>query len=265
MTTKAEVLFVDRAVPDLDLVLSELRPGVEAVVLDRGRPVARQIAEALADRRGLEAVHVMAHGSPGRVNFAAGDWTAATVTDDSGELSAIGRALAAGGDLRLWSCGTAYGRVGAAFLDALAEAACADVAAATDRVGAADKGGAWLLSARATAPSPQPPITPAGVEAYAGVLSARAVVSGPLSSDPTQAGAHVVVDKATHAVLGQFTLPLGSDEVRRFRLVVALNAWAEAYDVGVLSKDGRFASSGFAIEPPRHPQGAVGATRRDLS
>jgi hypothetical protein len=263
MTRKSEVLFVDPRVDDLEHVLGATRPEVEAVLLDDKWPPARQIADALADRRGLAAVHIMAHGSPGRVSFAAGDWTAVTVTDDSGELSAIGRALAADGDLRLWSCDTAYGQVGAIFLDALAEAACAEVAAATDRIGAADKGGAWELSARAAAASPQPPITAAGVEAYAGVLPVHAVVSGPLSRDPTQAGAHVVVDKATHTVLGQFSLPVLHEGVRAFRLVVPLSAAAEAYDVGLLSKDGRFASSGFVIEPPGHSQGAKGASLWD--
>ena len=173
MTRKSEVLFVDPRVDDLEHVLGATRPEVEAVLLDGKRPPACQIADALADRRGLAAVHIMAHGSPGRVSFAAGDWTAVTVTDDSGELSAIGRALAADGDLRLWSCDTAYGQVGAVFLGALADAACADVAAATDRVGAADKGGAWVLSARAAAPSPQPPLTREGIEAFGGVLVAK--------------------------------------------------------------------------------------------
>ena len=93
--------------------------------------------------------------------------------------------------------------------------------------------------------------------------SARALVSGLLSRDPKQAGAHVVVDKATHAVLGQFTLPVGSDEIRAFRLVVALTAGAEAYDVGMLGKDGRFASSKFTIEPPGDPRGAMGPAKWD--
>jgi hypothetical protein len=53
------------------------------------------------------------------------------------------RALAATGDLRLWNCRTAAGPVGAAFIAGPAQAAGADIAAATGRVGAAAQSGDW--------------------------------------------------------------------------------------------------------------------------
>ena len=76
---KSEILFVDPSVSDIATILSGLRPEVEAIVLDSSRPAARQIAEALRGRRGLDAVHVIAHGAPGRVRFAAGEWSATTL------------------------------------------------------------------------------------------------------------------------------------------------------------------------------------------
>jgi len=69
-----EIAFVDVSVGDIATILDSLRAGVEAVLLDRSRPAAGQIAAALAGRRGLAAVHIIAHGAPGRVSFAAGDW-----------------------------------------------------------------------------------------------------------------------------------------------------------------------------------------------
>lgn len=74
-TTFNEVLFIDRGVSDVGQILRGLRPHVEAIVLRPDAPAARQMAEALRNRRELEAVHIMAHGAPGRVSFAAGDWT----------------------------------------------------------------------------------------------------------------------------------------------------------------------------------------------
>jgi Domain of unknown function (DUF4347) len=70
---------------------------------------------------------VIAHGSPGRVSFAAGDWSADTVDQEADDLAAIGRALAASGDLRLWSCDTAAGVAGTAFVEHLAQATGADI------------------------------------------------------------------------------------------------------------------------------------------
>ena len=72
---KSEILFVDPAVSDIATILGGLRPEVEAIVLDSSRPAARQISAALRERRGLDAVHVIAHGAPGRVSFAAGEWS----------------------------------------------------------------------------------------------------------------------------------------------------------------------------------------------
>jgi hypothetical protein len=150
-----EILFVDPGVSDIETILGHLRPQVEAMVLDSARPAARQIATALDDRHDLDGVRVIAHGAPGRISFAAGGWSAATVADVADDLAEIGRALAASGDLRLWSCQTAAGPAGAAFIAGLARASGADIAAATGRVGAAAFGGGWELIA-ASPPRPGP-------------------------------------------------------------------------------------------------------------
>jgi hypothetical protein len=151
-----EILFVDPGVADIATLLGHLRPEVEAILLDPARPAARQIAAAVAGRHGLDAVHVIAHGAPGRVSFAAGDWSAATLEEEAADLAAIGQALGAGRNVYLWSCQTAAGPAGAAFIAGLARASGADIAAATGRVGAAAFGGGWELIA-ASPPRPGPP------------------------------------------------------------------------------------------------------------
>ncbi|TPO10584.1 DUF4347 domain-containing protein, partial [Mesorhizobium sp. CU2] len=112
MARISEILFVDRHAPDLETILGNLRPQVRAVVLDDHRPASRQIAETLEGWRDLDAVHVIAHGSPGRVHFTSGAWSIDTLGDAADDLAAIGRALSADGDLRLWSCETGKGRAG---------------------------------------------------------------------------------------------------------------------------------------------------------
>ena len=182
MTVKSEILFVDRSVDDLGSILAGLRPGVGIVMLHGAQSAAAQIAAALAGLTRLEAIHLMAHGASGRVSLAAGDWTAASVARDAADLAAIGRALAPDGDLRLWSCETAAGPAGEAFIDALAEAAGAEVSAARRRVGAADLGGSWELAARAARPAPRPPLTEAGIAGVSGGLAAY-VWQGPTNGN----------------------------------------------------------------------------------
>ena len=79
-------------------------PGVEATVLDAVWPAARHTVLALDGRSDLDAVHIIAHGAPGRVSFAAREWSTRTLNDAAEDFAAIGRALCAGGELRLrWS------------------------------------------------------------------------------------------------------------------------------------------------------------------
>ena len=79
MARKSEILFIDPAVSDIKTLLAGLRPDVDAVMLESGRPAEQQMAEALARRSDLAAVHVIAHGAPGQVHFSGGQWSAATL------------------------------------------------------------------------------------------------------------------------------------------------------------------------------------------
>jgi hypothetical protein len=165
-----EILFIDRGVADFPTILRSLQPGIEAILLERDRPAARQIATALARRPGLGTLHVLAHGAPGRVSFASGDWSLETLAEEIEDFTAIGEALGPDGRLCLWSCRTGAGAAGAAFLEGLARKTGADVAAAAGFVGAAALGGAWVLATRSRSDAPEPPLTAAGIAAYAGVL-----------------------------------------------------------------------------------------------
>ena len=166
-----EILFIDCGVADLPTILRSLKPGIEAILLEPDRPAARQIATALARRPGLGTLHVIAHGAPGRVSFASGDWSLETLAEETEDFSAIGEALGPDGRLSLWSCRTGAGAAGAAFLEGLTRKTGADVAVAAELVGAAALGGAWALATRSRRDAPEPPLTAAGIAAYAGVLA----------------------------------------------------------------------------------------------
>jgi hypothetical protein len=212
-----EIVFVDPGVADIETLLGHLRPAVEAILLDPVRPAARQMATALSGRHGLDAVHVIAHGAPGRVNFAAGGWSAETLAGEAEDLAAIGRVLDASGDLRLWSCQTAAGPAGAAFVAGLARASGADIAAATGRVGAAALGGGWELEPQSACNAVRPPLTDAGMAGYAGVLAVTLTSTGRgerlgiFGSWPvgTAAGTYFVVlnNNGQLEVIGKFIVP----------------------------------------------------------
>ncbi len=214
----AEILFVDPSVTALETILGNLRPGVEAIVLDSARPAARQIAAALDGRHGLRSVHIIAHGAPGRVSFAAGDWSSETLEDSAEDFAAIGRALAPDGDLRLWSCGMGAGAGGAAFVAALECAVDAAVVAASGRIGAAALGGTWELFARSRKNRVLPPLTKSGMASYAGVFSVRLTSAGRDERfhifgrwpQGTEAGTYFIAlnNNGTLEILGKFIVPV---------------------------------------------------------
>lgn len=103
MTHKTEIAFIDRSITDLDTFLAEMRPEVEAIVLDAEIRATTQIAENLRGHSELQAVHIVAHGKSGAILFSSGDMTSETLAGQAQELADIGRSLGNGGGLCLWT------------------------------------------------------------------------------------------------------------------------------------------------------------------
>ncbi|MGY4320558.1 uncharacterized protein YdeI (BOF family) [Bradyrhizobium sp. JR3.5] len=161
---KREIAFIDRGIDDHETLLAGIRPDVEAVLLSDEEPALRQMARALKGRAGWEAIHVIAHGKAGEISFSSGALSLETLPDHIDELSLIGAAVADGG-IRLWSCQTARGKRGRAFLVALADCAQADVRGSSSLVGSSDRGGTWTLDTTAVTP-----ITSEAMVSYQGIM-----------------------------------------------------------------------------------------------
>ena len=173
VTHMREIAFIDSGISDLDAFLAGLRSDVDGIVLDAASPALTQIAGALKGRAGLDAVHIVAHGQPGEVCFSAGALTLQNLRAYAPELREIGLALGSEGRLQLWTCETAYGARGATFLTALERAMGAWVAASTMPIGADSRGGLWELDAVGARSEVQPPLAPAAVASYAGLMTLR--------------------------------------------------------------------------------------------
>src|SRR5688572_12533742 len=91
-----EIAFIDRGVSDLGTLLAGMRPDVRAFVLPGEQPALAEIAIALRQQPAVETVHIVAHGSPGAVNFRAGTLSAEDLADQTADLHAIRQALAGG-------------------------------------------------------------------------------------------------------------------------------------------------------------------------
>jgi hypothetical protein len=170
MREATQLVFVDTAVEDIDFLLRNLEPGIESLVLNADESAPAQMARAVVGRQDIRTIHVIAHGQAGEVSFTSDALSLESLDRHRDYLSAIGQALSADGDLRLWVCNAAQGQRGAAFLDGLRLATGVAVSGATGRVGAAALGGSWELDVSDAPATGRSPLMAAAMENYAGVM-----------------------------------------------------------------------------------------------
>ncbi len=140
------IVFVDAAVRDSELIAAAAPAGAEIVFLDKDRDGLEQMANVLAERSGIAAIHIVSHGQAGTLylgNAVLNESTLAAQYSD--EMEVVRSALTEGGDILLYGCDVAAGERGAAFVQALADATGGDVAASDDATGADVLGGDWAL------------------------------------------------------------------------------------------------------------------------
>ena len=141
------VAFVDRLLPGVESLRAALPEHTLLLLLDPQVEGLTQIATALSGFQGLQAIHLFTHGAPGSLSLGNSRVDIDHLASDAAELQAIGAALAEEGGLLLYGCAVAQGAPGQAFIEALALATGADVAASTNATGPALLGGDWQLEA----------------------------------------------------------------------------------------------------------------------
>ncbi|MBF0124744.1 MAG: DUF4347 domain-containing protein, partial [Magnetococcales bacterium] len=139
------LIFIDSSLNNFQSLVNGLPADQEVILLDSKRDGLGQIATALSGRSGLDAIHLFSHGSPGALQLGSLTLNSANLASHTAALATIGASLSADGDLLLYGCDVAAGDSGLAFINALARATGADIAASNDLTGAARLGGDWDL------------------------------------------------------------------------------------------------------------------------
>ncbi|MCB1420832.1 MAG: DUF4347 domain-containing protein, partial [Notoacmeibacter sp.] len=100
----------------------------------------------LAGRSGIDAIHIVSHGSAGQLVLGSASLTLQSMSSEhADDLSIIRDALSDSADIMIYGCDFAAGVEGQLAVAALAEATNADIAASDDLTGAAALGGDWDL------------------------------------------------------------------------------------------------------------------------
>ncbi len=141
-----EIAFITTGVENYQDIIAQIDPNVEIVVLDGTENGVERMAEILAGRDDLDAIHIISHGNDGELVVGNSVLNLETINGEYGdELAAIGAALSASGDILIYGCDFGQGETGVRTAEALAAATGADIAASDDETGHAALGGDWDL------------------------------------------------------------------------------------------------------------------------
>jgi len=166
------IVFVEPDVQDYQTLLAGLAPGTEVHVLDAGTDGLARMAQVLEGRSDIDALHIISHGKEGAVSLGALLLTVDNMAAHADDLATIRAALNPDADILLYGCDVGAGTNGATFVEALAKATGADVAASTDATGASALGGDWVLETSSGTIETAPLITAATAGDYTALLAA---------------------------------------------------------------------------------------------
>ena len=145
---RQEIVFVSPSVRDYQQLLDGISPNVEVHVLDPTRDGVAQMAEILAGRTGIDAIHLIGDGTEAEMHLGASFLTQDSIgTTYAEQFQQIGRSLSADADLLIYGCNFGHGDAGQLAMNTLATLTGADVAASTDRTGSVAEYGNWELEA----------------------------------------------------------------------------------------------------------------------
>ncbi|MBS0356191.1 MAG: DUF4347 domain-containing protein [Proteobacteria bacterium] len=147
-SSRQEVVFVEGNLPNLDELLQGMGAGREVHVLDPEQDGLAQMAQILAGRSGIDAIHLLSHGKAGAVDLGSLLLDKTQLALHQSELQQIGQSLSPDADFLIYGCNVGAGEAGRELVNDLAIATGADVAASNDLTGAAALGGDWDLEVK---------------------------------------------------------------------------------------------------------------------
>ncbi len=147
---RLEVIFIDAAVENPDILLADLQPADPAVqrlvfTLQADRDGVEQITEQLAGLSGVDALHIVSHGDGQGIQLGDARLDVDTAAGYAGQIASWAGALDADSDLLIYGCDLASTEDGRALIDSISALCDCDVAASDDATGHETLGGDWDL------------------------------------------------------------------------------------------------------------------------
>ena len=139
---KKNVVFIDSAVSDYETIINSFKENTEFYLINSNEDGFKRISEILNDRKDIDGLHIIGHGSAGEILFGNAFLNNDTITNYQSTLASIGQSLTTSGDILFYGCNVASTDQGEILIKKISEITKADIAASDDITG---KGGDWDL------------------------------------------------------------------------------------------------------------------------
>jgi hypothetical protein len=142
------VVVIDRDLPELDVLITGVKPGSRLIYLDNTKSPLASILKIIKENAPVSSLHILSHGKPGTLIFSSDKVTVENLEENHVILGAWKEYFINHGDVLLYGCEVAKGNEGIEFIKALAVLTGLDIAASDNLTGSYLKGGDWYFEVR---------------------------------------------------------------------------------------------------------------------
>ncbi|WP_159064845.1 Ig-like domain-containing protein [Thaumasiovibrio subtropicus] len=156
LSTRDSVIVIDTGLTDWPQLVEQLEDDAEIILVDQQSDGISQLHKALSAHSNIQSLHLFSHGQQGALLLGNGVIDSQTVREKARFMREIRRSFAEGADLYLYGCDVANGEFGEQFTTELAHALGVNLAASSNKTGAASLGGDWDLEFNLGVDRPEP-------------------------------------------------------------------------------------------------------------
>jgi hypothetical protein len=166
----SQIVFIDRQLADYELLAAGVRPEFEVYLLDPALDGVQQVTRVLGRQKLVQAIHLVSHGSSGRIQLGSADLSLESIDRYGQELQQWSAKLAANATLSIYGCEVGKGDRGVALVYRLSEFLGISVAATQTKTGSAALDANWELELSTGQAPLQLAFSESLMELYPGVM-----------------------------------------------------------------------------------------------